>query len=298
MTDISQDIEMLDNKLAIASVSLGEHVSHILPRKIAAAARKGFAGIEITYPDLEAHAKSISASIVDAAWHVRHLCEEHDISVIAFASFQNFEGNKSPLEQRLSTAREWLTITRALGAEHMQMPAIYIRDILDDHELMVRELQQLADLASESEPVIKLAYENLGWSTHCWLWQQALQMVLDVDRPNFGLCLDSFHFCVALWADAFNSSGRQIDGDGKLRKSLQEFVRDCPKEKIFYVQISDGERMDPPYSEKHPWYDPSLQVGHVWSDHARPFPLEVDYGAYMPVQEITQGFLIDKGFTG
>lgn len=160
---------MLDNKLAIASVSLGEHVSHTLPRKITAAAEKGFSGIEITYPDLEAHAKNLSASMVDAAWHVRHLCEEHDISIIAFASFQNFEGNKSPLKQRLSTAREWLAITRALGAEHMRMPAIYSRDIRDDRNLMVRELQQLADLASESEPVVKLAYENLGWSTHCWL---------------------------------------------------------------------------------------------------------------------------------
>lgn len=123
-------------------------------------------------------------------------------------------------------------------------------------------------------------------------------MVLDVNRDNFGLCLDSFHLCVALWADAFSPSGLQADGGEKLRDSLQRFVRHCPVDKIFYVQISDGERMDPPYSEKHPWYDPRLEPGHVWSNEARPFPLEVKYGAYMPVQEITQAFLVDKGFTG
>jgi sugar phosphate isomerase/epimerase len=290
--------KMLDNKLAIASVSLGEHISHTLPRKIVAAADRGFSGIEITYPDLEAHAKNLSTSMVDAAWHIHYLCEEHDISIVAFASFQNFEGNKTALKDRLATAREWLAITRALGAEYMQMPAIYIRDINNDHDLMVRELRELADLASASEPVVKLAYENLGWSTHCFLWEHALQMVQDVGRDNFGLCLDSFHLCVALWADAFSSSGRQTDGDKKLQDSLQRFVRDCPVEKIFYIQLSDGEVMNPPYSTDHPWYDPNLEPGHVWSNEARPFPLERQYGGYMPVQAITQAFLVDKGFTG
>jgi hypothetical protein len=45
---------MLDNSLAIATVSLGEHASHILPGKITAAAQNSFSGIEITYPDLDA----------------------------------------------------------------------------------------------------------------------------------------------------------------------------------------------------------------------------------------------------
>lgn len=289
---------MLDNRIAIASVSLGQHISHTLPRKIVAAAGKGFQGIEITWPDLEGYSKLLSVSMLDAAEQVRHLCKENDLEIISFASFQNFEGSKLPLEERLDTAKTWLAITRALGAEHLQMPAIYIRDINDDHDLMVSELRQLADLARAHEPVIKLAYENLAWSTRCYLWEHALQMVLDVQRDNFGLCLDSFHLCVALWADAFSISGRQPDGDKKLQDSLQRFVESFPMERLFYLQISDGEPMTPPYSKDHPWYNPKLEPGHVWSDEARPFPLEREYGAYMPVQAIAQAFLVDKGFTG
>ncbi|KAK5082622.1 hypothetical protein LTR70_007540 [Exophiala xenobiotica] len=290
--------KMLDNKIAIASVSLGEHISHTLPRKISAAAGKGFAGIEITYPDLEGYAQSVSASMLDAAVQVRNLCKENGIEIIAFASFQNFEGSKLPLDERLATAKTWLAITRALGAEHLQMPAIYIRDINDDHDLMVSELRQLADLAGAHEPVIKLAYENLAWSTRCYLWEHALQMVQEVKRDNFGLCLDSFHLCVALWADAFSASGRQVDGDKNLQESLQRFVEEFPVEQLFYVQLSDGEPMTPPYSKDHPWYDPTLEPGHVWSNEARPFPLEKQCGTYMPVQTIAQAFLVDKGFTG
>lgn len=289
---------MLDNKLAIVSVSLGEHASHTLPRKITAVAQSGFAGIEITYPDLEAYAASLSAPMLDAAQQIRDLCKAQGIAVLAFASFQNFEGNKSPLEERLKTAEIWLAITRTLGAKYLQMPSTYIRDINNDHNLMVSELRQLADLARTSEPVIKIAYENLAWSTHVSLWQEALQMVQEVDRDNFGLCLDSFHLSVALWADAFSSSGRQANGDERLSESLREFVENCPVEKLFYVQLSDGEPMDPPYSTDHPWYDPLLEPGHVWSNEARPFPLETDYGAYMPVQVIAQAFIVDKGFSG
>ena len=69
-------------------------------------------------------------------------------------------------------------------------------------------------------------------------------------------------------------------------------------EKIFFIQISDGERLDPPYSKDHPWFNPSLEPGHVWSNEARPFPLETEYGAYMPMQEITQAFVVDKGYAG
>ncbi|TVY53528.1 3-dehydroshikimate dehydratase [Lachnellula suecica] len=145
---------------------------------------------------------------------------------------------------------------------------------------------------------MKIAYENLAWSTHCSLWQEALEIVNEVDRENFGLCLDSFHIAVSLWADPFTPSGRQVNGDERLEESMQLFVDTCPVEKIFYLQLSDGECMDPPYSESHPWYDPTLEVGHVWSNEARPFPLETEYGAYMPVEAIARAFLVGKGFSG
>jgi sugar phosphate isomerase/epimerase len=289
---------MLENQLAIASVSLGQHSSHTLPLKIRAAAESGFSGLEITYPDLESYAATLSCPILDAAQQVSDLCKALGILVIALVSFQNFEGNKSSLGKRLKEAARWLTIARTMKAEYLQVPSTYDRDINNDHEVIVSELRQLSDLASASKPVIKIAYENLAWSTHCTLWQDALVIVQEVNRDNFGLCLDSFHLSTALWADPFNLSGRQPHGKEGLEASLHAFVKDCPLDKIFYIQLSDGELMDPPYSEDHPWYDPKLEVGHVWSNEARPFPLETEYGAYMPVQEIAQAFLVDKGFSG
>ncbi|KIW31463.1 uncharacterized protein PV07_03111 [Cladophialophora immunda] len=289
---------MLDNKLAIASVSLGQHAKHTLPQKITAAVDAGFQGLEITCLDLETYADSQGLSMQDTARIIGALMRENKLHVLSFASFQNFEGNPSPIEGRLQKARDWLQLAHLLGAEHLQIPSIYQREFIDDHQLMVAELRQLAELAATFEPVIKVAYENLAWAKRCSLWQEAVAIVQEVDRDNFGLCLDTFHIALVLWADAYSSDGRQVDGDEKLRASMQEFVQRCPKDKLFYVQLSDGEPLDPPYSESHPWYDPTLEVGHVWSNQARPFPLETEYGAYMPVEEISRAFILDIAFTG
>lgn len=289
---------MLNNRLAIASVSLGQHTSHTLPQKIDAAAQNGITGIEITYPDLSTYASSQACSLHKAAQNIKHLCREHHLHILALAPFENFEGHTSPIASRLKTAQHWLDIARLLGAEHLQVPSSYDRNSNRDRGVIVSELGQLADLAASSQPVIKVAYENLAWSTHCSLWQEALSIVQEVDRENFGLCLDSFHLAVSLWGDPYSKSGIQRHGERQLARSLRDLVDSCPLERIFYLQLSDGERMDPPYSEEHPWYDASLEVGHVWSMHARPFPLESDCGAYMPVEAIAKAFLVDLDFKG
>jgi sugar phosphate isomerase/epimerase len=289
---------MLQNKLAIASVSLGQHLAHTLPLKITAAAEAGIRGIEITRPDLDNYANALSLPILEAARNIRQLCANEHLEIIAFASFQNFEGQKSPLPDRLQTAREWLAIADNLGALHLQVPSNFDRSANADRQVIASDLRQLCDLARTLSPVIKIAYENLGWGTHCSLWQHALQIVQDVDRDNFGLCLDSFHLCVALWADPFSKSGKQPHGKDKLKDSLQALVKQLPLEKLFYLQLSDGELLDPPYSEAHPWYDATLEPAHVWSNEARPFPLEAEYGSYMPVQDVAHAFLVDLGYTG
>lgn len=289
---------MLQNHLAISSVSLGQNLSHTLPLKITSAAAAGIKGIEITYFDLDDYASSLSVPIIEAARQARQLCANERLVILAFAPFENFEGDQTPLQERLRKAKNWLTIANELGALHFQVPSNYNRDSNGDRSVIASELQQLCDLAKTVSPSTKIAYENLGWGTHCSLWQHALQIVEDVDRDNFGLCLDSFHICVALWADPFTACGKQPDGDSQLNESLQELFRRLPLEKLFYLQLSDGERLEPPYSESHPWYDPALQPAHVWSNEARPFPLETEYGGYMPVHEVAHAFLVDLGFAG
>lgn len=194
--------------------------------------------------------------------------------------------------------RLWLDITDALGAEHLQVPSSFARNINPDRDTIVSELRQLADLAATYQPVIKIAYENLAWSKHCTTWDEALSIVEQVDRNNFGLCMDTFHIAVTLWGDAHHLPGIQRDAETKLTTSLQSLVRLCNVERIFYLQLSDGEQLDPPYSTRHPWYNSDLEAEHVWSNEARPFPLETEYGAYMPVEEIARAFLVGLKFKG
>jgi sugar phosphate isomerase/epimerase len=263
---------MLQNKLAIASVSLGQHLAHTLPLNITAAAEAGIRGIEITRLDLGNYASASSLPILEAARNVRQLCADERPEIIAFASFQNFEGQNSPLPDRLQIAHDWLAIADTLGALHLQVLSNFDRSANADRQVIASDLQQLRDLARILSPVIKIAYENLGWGTNCSLWQHALQIVQAVDRDNFGLCLNSLHLCVALWADPFSKSGKQPHGNDKLRKSLQALDKRLPLEKLFYLQLSNGELLDPPCSEAHPWYDATLEPAHVWSNEAGHFP--------------------------
>lgn len=287
-------------KLAIASPSLGQHKSHTLPQKIIAAAQNDIRGLEITFPDLQAYASSQSLGLEEAAQDIKAKCAEApgDLQIVSLCPFENFEGHQSPISERLATAKQWLKVARALGAEYLQVPSAFDKSSSTDAAMIVDELIQLADLAASEQPVIRIGYENLAWSTHCCTWRDAVRIVRDVDRPNFGLCLDSFHLAVTLWGDPYSSTGIQPNGPRQLAESLQELIKECPRDKVFYVQLSDGERMNPPYSTAHPWFDPALEVGHVWSNEARPFPLETECGAYMPVVELAEAFLKGMGFEG
>ncbi|KAJ4368116.1 hypothetical protein N0V83_006471 [Neocucurbitaria cava] len=287
-----------DIKPAIGTSSLGLHPSQSLDDKVLAAARHGFTGIEVVYDDLERYSASQKIDMALAAGRIRRLCLENGVDVLALCPFENFEGHKSPLGERLAAADRWMKLARILGATYLQVPAQYGKDVVGDETVIVSELQQLADLGSSTEPVISIAYEPMSWSIFCSTWQDALRIANLVNRPNFGLCLDSFHIATKLWGSPYNTQGKYPDGDQLLARSLREFVESFPLEKLFYIQLSDGERFDPPFSEKHPWYIEGEAAEFTWSKHARPFPLETECGGYMPVTEIVQALVVAKGFSG
>ncbi|KAF5861729.1 hypothetical protein ETB97_012606 [Aspergillus alliaceus] len=289
---------MFGNKLAISSLSLGQHPSHLLDHKIIVAASHGFAGIEIVFSDLEVYARAKELSFSEAAEDIRRICETHQVEILSLAPFENFEGHNSPLEGRLETAKKWINIARILEATYLQVPAQYSSDSTGEEAVVVSELQQLADIASAQQPIVAIAYEPMSWSTHCSTWQSALRITQAVDRPNFGLCLDSFHELTKLWASPFDPDGKLPNADHNLRVSLRDLQDHCPLDNIFYVQLSDGERFDPPFSTSHPWYLEGDAPQFIWSRHARPFPLETQLGAYMPLQEVVKSWIADKGFNG
>lgn len=288
----------LSNKLGLSTSSLGLHSSHILDQKILAAAKYGFEGIEVVYGDLEIYSNLKNLSLLAGAENIRQLCENNRISIIALVPFENFEGTKTPLQDRLAVAAHWIKIARVLHATYIQVPAQYNPDCIGSESLIVSELQQLADLASTSTPVISIAYEPMSWSIHYSTWESSLRLTELVNRSNFGLCLDTFHIMTKLWASPFEPSGQYPNGPQELTDSLRRSVTALPMNKLFYVQLSDGERFDPPFSEAHPWYADGEAPEFTWSKHARPFPLETEYGGYLPVPEAIRAWLVEKKFTG
>lgn len=119
-----------------------------------------------------------------------------------------------------------------------------------------------------------------------------------VDRPNVGLCLDTFQTAGGEWADPTTTSGL-IEREGgaealqsQFETSLDIMSRTIPKEKIYILQISDA------YKPKKP-LDPEpdesgLRPRGRWSSCLRPLPFD---GGYLPVVDVTKAVL-RTGFRG
>lgn len=285
------------NSLAIATVSLGLHPSHTLPEKISAAASNGFSGIEIVYADLETYSDSQGVSMKAGAVSVKELCSTNNITILSLNPFKNFEGHSSPLETRLTTAREWIELARILGAKYLQVPSQFdTANSTGEEDVIVSELRALADAAQDQG--IAIAYEAVSWGTHINKWQQSRDIVLKVNKANFGICLDAFHIISKIWGDNTSVTGKCVDGEDTLQASLDELVRELPLERLFYVQLSDGEFYNPPLNDGHRFWDASMDPRLIWSRNTRPFPLETELGAYFPIIRFAKACLMDLGWKG
>lgn len=111
-------------------------------------------------------------------------------------------------------------------------------------ETLASDLRELADRLAEHN--FRLAYENWCWATHAPDWKDVWGLVQKVDRPNIGLCLDTFQTAGGEWGDPTTESGIIESGVGRealekrFQSSLEELGRSIPPEKIFFLQISDA----------------------------------------------------------
>ena len=118
-----------------------------------------------------------------------------------------------------------------------------------------------------------------------------------VDRPTFGLCLDTLQSGGGEWGDPTTVSGRveglsQSELDKTWKLSCEELAKILPPEKIFFLQISDAYKMGPPLHKKP--YEDGLRPRGFWSHAYRPLPYD---GGYLPVVGITKAVL-GTGFKG
>ena len=180
-----------------------------------------------------------------------------------------------------------------------------------DRSLIVRDLRELADLLSAHS--LHLAYENWCWSTHAPTWRDVYSLILEVDRPNIGLCLDTFQTAGYEYGDPTTASGlvggaggkegEGVDGkeeegrekgvkelETRYRRSLEQLVREVPREKIYILQISDAYRVHLPDKLDAEGKRPRVQ----WSSSLRPLPYE---GGYLPIVPMARA-VWETGFRG
>jgi sugar phosphate isomerase/epimerase len=148
-----------------------------------------------------------------------------------------------------------------------------------------------------AEHSFRLCYENWCWSTHAPDWKDVWDIVQKVDRPNIGLCLDTFQTAGGEWADPTTETGLDETCSTeslvmKFTKSLTDLTSTIPKDKIYLLQISDA------YKLKHAMSrdvdESGLRPRGRWSHDYRPLPFS---GGYLPVVQVTKAVL-KTGFRG
>lgn len=119
-------------------------------------------------------------------------------------------------------------------------------------------------------------------------------IVQKVDRPNIGLCLDTFQTGGYEWGDPSTSSGVLDKPQEQLEKdfaaSMEKLAKTVPKEKIYLLQISDAYKLKEPIREAD---EEGLRPRGRWSHDFRPLPFK----GYLPVVEVTKAVL-KTGFRG
>jgi sugar phosphate isomerase/epimerase len=293
--------------ISYATCSIGTQKEHNLPAKLKAISHAGFEAIELSMPDLLSFASEIWEKEVEAGDYdslcktgteVKILCQHHKLKILMLQPFANFEGwpeGSSEREDAFERARGWMRIMEAVGTDMLQVGSSDSPNITKDTDYLANDLMELAEMLAVKG--FRMCYENWCWSTHSPGWKDVWKIVQKVDRPNAGLCLDTFQSAGGEYADPTTESGMREDVSRDLverrwHKSLVELASTVPPEKIYLVQISDAYKMTPPIDNKpdHSGLRPRGQ----WSHDYRPMPYD---GGYLPVVDFTKAVLA-TGFRG
>ncbi|KAF7564084.1 hypothetical protein G7046_g18 [Stylonectria norvegica] len=298
---------------SIATMSLGQPGIHPLDKKLAAAAARGFQGVEIYWDDLVAHAKLFdpqdplgqsgddALNMMPAARHIRALCDELGLQIISLQPFRNYDGIIDPVlhQKRLAEFAIWLDVADVLKASVIGVPATIDASPAthtDNSKTIVRDLVELAALAEPHG--VRLAYENLCFGAHVQSWQHAWEMVRRTDRLDTVVFLpDTFNICGDVFADPTRPDGTVPAAHEALSRSLDECIATVPPSSVPFLQVADAELLAQPLTPEHPWLRaPGVRNAKMaWSRHARLFPLEE--GGYLPIVAVVEA-LVKTGWVG
>ncbi|KAJ5669736.1 hypothetical protein N7462_010806 [Penicillium macrosclerotiorum] len=294
--------------LAYASCSIGCEASDTLPRKLEAISKAGFISIELSFPDIIQYGANFlghpiapdnNTELITVATEIRKLCAANGLTIMMLQPFANFEGwPKGSLEREdaFKRAEGWIEIMKVVGTDLLQVGATDTpaNKISTARETIVSDLRELADMLAVHN--FRLAYENWCWSTHAPGWKSVWEIVSAVDRPNVGLCLDTFQTAGSEWGDPTVPSGliESVSPD-ELRKrfaaSMDELARTVPPSKIYLLQVSDAYKVSPPLEDK---VIGGLRPRGRWSHDFRPMPYD---GGYLPIEDMARAVL-KTGYRG
>ncbi|QDS67427.1 hypothetical protein FKW77_000243 [Venturia effusa] len=295
--------------VSYATCSIGCKAEHTLPKRLEAIANAGFTAIELSMPDILEFAsmqlsKEVSPydydNLVTASELIKGMCDAKGVKVLMLQPFSNFEGWEEGSAERKDAflrARGWMRIMEAAGTDMLQVGSSDSpsRKIGTDRNRFVSDLQELADTLANKK--FRICYENWCWSSHAPDWKDVWDIVQKVDRPNVGLCLDTFQTAGGEWGDPTTESGlvESVSKDElgkKFQDSLDQLSKTIPADKIYLLQISDAYKPKQRISERE--CENGLQPRGQWSHDFRPLPFN---GGYLPVVEVTKAVL-RTGFRG
>lgn len=297
---------------SIASMSLGRAWVHKLPNKLDQASRYGFEGVEIFFEDLDyfacdmfhvtASSELTSDNYIAAATVIRTLCEDRNLAIVCLQPFMHYEGlrDREAHSRRVDEMRLWLRIAKALRTDVVQIPSNFLSEdqLSGDARQMVQDLQEVADIGLQQSPVIRFAYESLAWGTYVDTWDECWRIVEMVDRPNFGVCLDTFNIAGRVYADPAAPNGKNPNANVDIEASIERLRTTVDASKVFFVQVVDAERLQQPLVQGHPFYKVSQPARMSWSRNCRLFYGEQELGGYLPIKEVADAFLNGIGFEG
>lgn len=299
-------------------MSLGRAWNHDIEPKLAACGRHDYKAIELFYEDLEFVARALPSQypastagtsfLNSTAWdeqqlaaasYIRHLCDINRLEILCLQPFMHYEGllDRAEHENRIQKLKLWFLIAKTLRTDLIQIPSNFLppSQCTSDRSTIVADLQKVADMGLSQSPPIRFAYEALCWGTHIDHWDQAYEIVEEVDRPNFGTCLDTFNIAGRVYADPASPTGKTPNAEADMQCSLAK-LRAIDVSKVFYVEVVDAERLSSPLIDGHPWYKADQKARMSWSRNARLFPFE--RSAYLPILDVLKVIIEQLGFTG
>ena len=212
-------------RTSIATVS----ISGTLAEKLDATAAAGYDGVEIFDADLVASPLSPE--------DVRRRAADLGLRIEMYQPMRDVEAVPSGLfAENLRQAEHRFAVMDRLGTDLLLVCSNVSDATIADDALAAEQLGALADRAAAHG--IRIAYEALAWGRHVNDYLHSWRLVRRADRPNLGVCLDSFHIL-----------SRGSDPVG---------ITAIPGEKIFFLQLADAPRL-------------AMSVLQ-WSRHYRCFP--------------------------